>query len=171
MPDPEWLKGKGVVSVTSRGINMDALTGSSPVPDRAVNDLTLKLFREAVLASKNEAEFQDVTMGFALHVGWHHRAHFRPARVVRKIDGEKKEVYETPIGYDGKGFFDVEIVRERLVKIEFKYGKNTPSTHQLSWLAAYAGAGVEAYIWYPQDVETIIEVLTRRTPCLRPKTG
>lgn len=164
MADPEWLEAarKNGLTITGHGVNLDALAGSVPARAPGVTPASvgsIAMLKAKVGLAATEFAFQDAVMDFAKSLGWR-RAHFRPARVVRR--GEEK--YETPIGYEGLGFPDTEIVRERLVKVEFKRGRNKPSPEQLAWLAAYEAAGVENYIWYPKDVEQIIEVLT----CFRP---
>ncbi len=102
----------------------------------------------------NEAGFQKTVVQFARLRGWR-IAHFRPARVMRR----GRETYETPVAEDGKGFFDLELVRDRLVKVELKVKPNKPSPEQLAWLEAYGKAGVEAHIFYPEDWSKIEEVL------------
>lgn len=101
-----------------------------------------------------ERAFQRQVIDLAHLRGWD-VAHFRPARVLRG----GKETYETPIDQEGKGFFDLFLVRDRLVVIELKVPPNKPTEHQLLWLARYKRAGVEAYIYYPSQWAEIEEVL------------
>jgi hypothetical protein len=168
MADPEWLEAakRNGLTITGQGVNLDALAGSVPAraPDDPRPDLTVRnavdWFRFSVTNNcRSERQLQGAVMTLAKALGWR-RAHFRPARVMRG----GKEIYETPIDGEGKGFLDLELVRERLVKVELKFGKNKPSEEQLAWLAAYRAAGVECYVWYPRDCETILEVLTCRRP-------
>jgi hypothetical protein len=171
MADPEWMETarKKGLTITGHGVNLDAVPGLVPVPDRAplvtttaVNGrLAIELFRRKCEGARNEQAFQGAMMEFAQFTGWR-RAHFRYARVLRN----GKETYETPIDGDGQGFLDLELVRERLGKIELKHGRNKPTPEQLGWYDAYIAAGVEAYIFWPKDCEAIIEVLT----CHRPRT-
>jgi len=60
-----------------------------------------------------------------------------------------------------KGFFDLELVRERLIKVELKVGYNKPTEEQLAWIESYKTAGVECYVFWPKDWEQIVDVLTR----------
>ena len=166
MAEPEWMENarKNGLTITSYGVKEDALVG--PVPDRALATTTpvngqfaIAIFRSKCTAAKNEKMFQDAIMEFAQFNAWR-RVHFRPARVLRG----GKEIYETPIDGDGKGFPDTEFVRERIVKAELKFGRRKPTAEQLQWLDAYERVGVEAYLWYPKDAEQIIEVLTCHRP-------
>ena len=72
-------------------------------------------------------------------------------------DGKPR--YITPVAADGKGFLDLECVRERLTKIECKVRPNKLTPDQELWLAAYKRAGVEAHVFYPEDWDEIVEVL------------
>ncbi len=173
MADPEWLETarKKGLNITGHGVNLDFVAGA--VPDRALattttavnGQLAIQLFRQKCAAAKNEDAFQSALIEFGQFNEWL-IAHFRPARVM--VNGE--ETWRTPVAADGKGFLDLELARERLIKVECKYGRNGPTADQLKWLGAYARSGTECYVWYPRDCEEIIEVLTRRVPCLRPTT-
>ena len=107
-----------------------------------------------VEAARNEREFQVCIKELAKAFGWR-VAHFRPAKVVRK----GKEKYETPIDGDGKGFLDLELVRERIIKVECKFGNRKLTPEQQEWLAAYRFAGVECHVWYPKNIQKIVEIL------------
>lgn len=144
--------------VSSYGVNMDAI-GDAQVRECAPGlampfSVSADLFCVSCRSMVNEKGFQNVIMNFGQLWGWR-RAHFRKARVRRK----GKETWETPIDGDAKGFLDCEFVRERLIKFECKFGKNTPTPEQLAWYAAYKRAGVECYIWYPENCEQIASVL------------
>jgi hypothetical protein len=59
------------------------------------------------------------------------------------------------------GYPDVTAIRhERLVVAELKRQGQTPTREQAQWLEAFQGVRtVEAYVWTPADVETLLEVL------------
>ena len=60
-----------------------------------------------------------------------------------------------------RGYPDATLVRPpRLIFVEFKVGKNTLSDAQKEWQALLTECeGCEYYVWYPEDIETIAEVL------------
>lgn len=102
-----------------------------------------------------ERDFQDTLMKYAKLRGWR-RAHFRPARVIRR----GKETWETPIDGDAKGFPDLIFLRgSRLVVIECKAGTNVPTVEQAQWILAFERAGAECYVWYPRDLDNAIRIL------------
>lgn len=57
------------------------------------------------------------------------------------------------------GFPDCVFVRERVVFAELKTDTGQPSLEQYEWLATLADAGQESYLWRPDDIEEIAEVL------------
>lgn len=144
--EPDWLKkARAEGRITEKGINHDAL-----LPTHASPAIVPGYFDGA-----SEAEFQKFVIDFAKARGWK-VAHFRKVRVQRKGG----EVYwETPVAADGKGFLDLELVRERIVKVELKVPPNTTTVEQKTWIDAYLKAGVEVYVWYPCDMLTIAETL------------
>lgn len=146
--------------LSSRGVNVEALTGvpaqapaPQPPPPKSLA-FWLDNFQKMAEACTCEAHWQRCVIDLARVCGWR-IAHFRPAKVIR--NGVEK--YETPIAEDGKGFLDLELVRERLVKAELKFGSNKPTTEQLEWIRAYGEAGVECYIWYPSYWREVIDTL------------
>lgn len=108
----------------------------------------------------SEAEFQERVIELAHAHGWR-VAHFRRVRVSRK---NGSVYYETPVAADGKGFPDLELVRERLVKMELKSQKKRREPEQVLWGRAYERAGVEYYWFRPSDWEAIKSVLSRHQP-------
>lgn len=107
--------------------------------------------RRAGRRRKPEADFQKLVIDFAHLHGWK-VAHFRPARVRRG----GKEIYETPVGADGKGWPDLVLTKgARLVAAELKSERGVVSAEQRAWLDRLAVAGVEAHVWYPIDWQTI----------------
>jgi hypothetical protein len=59
------------------------------------------------------------------------------------------------------GYPDITAIRgERLVVAELKRVGNVPTAAQEAWLAAFAGVRtVETYVWTPDDMAGILEVL------------
>ena len=108
----------------------------------------------AALAGASEAEFQAVVIDLMHARDWR-VAHFRKVRVQR---GEST-YWETPVAADGKGFLDLEAVRERLIKVECKKAGGRLEPEQELWLEAYRQAGIECHVWYPHDLPTILKVL------------
>jgi hypothetical protein len=74
--------------------------------------------------------------------GWR-VTHFRSVPVKRG----SRVVWETPVQADGKGFPDLCLVKDRVVFVELKVGKNKPSPEQMAWLDALASADVDAFVW------------------------
>ena len=55
------------------------------------------------------------------------------------------------------GFSDLIMLRgQRAIAAELKTAAGIVSTEQQQWLDAFALAGIEAYIWRPDDLDTII---------------
>jgi protein-disulfide isomerase-like protein with CxxC motif len=105
----------------------------------------------------NEKQLQQAVIETA-HVYKWRVAHFRPARVMRG----GKEIYETPVAADGKGFPDLVLVRNgKMMFIELKSRNGRTSPQQDDWLkdltevsnTAYDGV-VEVYVWRPADWES-----------------
>ncbi len=107
-------------------------------------------FSDRANSPKSEDEFQTDVILFAQARGWR-VAHFRKSRT--------KHGWRTAVSADGKGFFDLVFVRERIVWAELKMPGNRPSADQLAWLAALLKAGAEAYVWYPKDWVAIEDIL------------
>lgn len=96
----------------------------------------------------SEAEFQTQVIDFAHLHGWR-VAHFRKVRVQRK-DGTV--YWQTPVAADGKGFFDLVMVRGRLVLwVELKIPGGRIEPDQQAWHSAMKAAGEAVFVWFPQD--------------------
>lgn len=136
---PDWLKQaeeNGLVT-DGQGVNRKALLA-------ALGAVTPSVLLTAI----SEREFQNSYVDFAHLCGWD-VIYFRPARVLRG----GKEIYETPIGGDGKGWPDTIAMRlDRLVAAELKRegGKATPE--QIARLEAFNRVpGCQGFIWQPSD--------------------
>ena len=79
-------------------------------------------------------------------------AHFRPART--------EKGWRTAVSGDGKGFPDLVLVRaNRIMAMELKSEKGKVSQEQWEWLEALGKTGAEVYLWKPNQIEEIAEVL------------
>lgn len=100
----------------------------------------------------SEKEFQQQVIEYAQVRGWK-VAHFRPGMTK---DGN----WVTAVSGDGKGFPDTLLIRRtEIIVAELKVSYNKPSKEQQAWLTAFSMAGVEAYVWWPEDWEQIEKVL------------
>lgn len=98
-----------------------------------------------------EASFTRQVIALARIYGWR-VAHFRPARTARG--------WRTPVQGDAAGFPDLVLLRGRdLIVAELKVGRNRPRESQRGWLDAFRTAGIPAYVWRPDDWDTIEQTL------------
>ncbi len=87
-------------------------------------------------------------------LGWR-TVHFRPAMT--------KHGWVTPVQGDGRGWPDLVLVKDRVIYIEAKVGKNTLSPEQATWIEALRAAGQEAYVFTNRDWDDgIVEAVLRR---------
>lgn len=102
--------------------------------------------------SLSEADFMAQVIELAHLYRWR-VAHFRAAMTSRG--------WRTPVQADGAGFPDLLLLRgSRIVAAELKRERGSrPTDDQLAWLAAFAEAGVESFLWRPADFDQIVEVL------------
>ena len=100
-----------------------------------------------------EKDWQRDIIHLARTVGWK-VAHFRPAQTSKG--------WRTAVGADGAGFPDLVLVRDRVVFVELKNEKGRMSEDQLEWKAALEAAGVECYVWRPDDLDSAMAVLLER---------
>lgn len=153
MPDPHWLR--------------QMRAAGQVLTETAVNPATLAPGIPYTPPGAAEVEFQRQVIDFARGYGWK-VAHFRAVQVL-KANGET--FWQTPVDADGKGFLDLELVRERLVKAELKVGRNPMTPEQRDWSERYERAAVEWYVWYPTDWETIARVLQPRSSSSSDRAG
>ena len=90
----------------------------------------------------SEKEFQELVRQTALASGWMY-------------------YHTTDSRHSPAGFVDTVLVREgRCVVAELKMPGNKPTAAQQSWLAAWSTVpGVEVFVWIPEDLAQIMEVL------------
>ena len=81
-------------------------------------------------------------------------AYFRPART--------EKGWRTPVGADGKGWPDLELVRDRILHVELKRELGELEDEQKEWRKHLIAAGAEYYVWRPSDMDEVIAVLRRR---------
>lgn len=98
--------------------------------------------KRAMAASLTEAEFQGWLITTAQVLGW---------RAFHPYDSRRSEA----------GFPDVTLVRgDRLLFVELKSMKGKVTGAQQEWLDALGQVpGVDAYVWRPDQLDEILEVL------------
>ena len=84
--------------------------------------------------------------------GWH---------AIHQIPLRTKHGWRTGVqGSGAVGFPDVLACRPpRLVAAELKIGNRQPDGDQLYWLEMLERSGCEIFVWYPDDVDQVAEVL------------
>lgn len=95
-------------------------------------------------------EFLPDVIDLARANGWL-AAHFRAAKTDRG--------WRTAVQADGKGFFDLVLVRDRVVYAELKSENGKLSSDQEKWYAALLKSGQEAYVWRPSERAEIERIL------------
>lgn len=145
-------EGRIVTEVASRA----ETPGSGFASPEPVAFVSLELLAEAVKAAKSEQQFSELFHALARKFAWK-AMHIRNVLVKQ---GDHCH-YETPYTGDGKGEFDWQLLRDCLLKVELKFGRNKPTPEQIDRLADYKQAGVEAYIWWPSDWDEIVARLSR----------
>lgn len=101
-------------------------------------------------------EWQAQVTQLAAMNGW------RWLHVRRSIGRGKKWVTSTNV----IGWPDLLLWHERdrrVVAVELKVGRDTPTDEQREVLVSLSNAGVETHVWYPHDLDDAIVVLARRT--------
>lgn len=106
-----------------------------------------------------EKDWQRDVIRLAQTLGWK-VAHFRPAKTAQG--------WRTAVAADGAGFPDLVLVRDRVLFVELKNEKGRMSEQQLEWKAALEVAGVEAYVWRPDDLDDAMAVLLDRSRLRNP---
>lgn len=89
-----------------------------------------------------EAQLQAAVVDMARTFGWR-VAHFRPARTAKG--------WRTAVGYDGAGFPDLVLVRDRVVFVELKGAGGRLRDEQNEWRSALERSGAEWHLWGPGD--------------------
>jgi len=100
-----------------------------------------------------EAEFQSQVIDVARLRGWM-VMHTKPAQI-------RPGVWATPM-QGNPGFPDLVLCRPvegDLVFAELKKEGGRLSVGQKAWLTALRAAGAEVYVWYPDDMEAIVQRL------------
>jgi hypothetical protein len=102
---------------------------------------------------QTEADLQTAVLQLSRMYGWK-TAHFRAARM---SDGR----WVTPIQGDAKGYPDLTLVRDgELIFAELKSGTGKVAPEQQAWLDAFNRVpGIRAYVWRPNDIHEIAEIL------------
>lgn len=94
----------------------------------------------------SEADLLKAVLELARIFRWK-SAHFRPAKT--------EHGWRTAVSGDGKGFFDLVLVRPpRVLFVELKSEKGKMALEQDDWFAMACGCpGVETYCWRPRDLD------------------
>ncbi|MDQ3671099.1 MAG: VRR-NUC domain-containing protein [Actinomycetota bacterium] len=90
----------------------------------------------------SERELQDWIVATARLLGWR----IFHARAARTAAG-----WRTAISYDGAGFPDLVLARERVIYSEIKLERGRLRPEQVVWLDVLREAGQEVYVWRPAD--------------------
>ncbi len=102
-----------------------------------------------------EAKFTKMVIDLAKLHHWR-VAHFRPART--------NKGWRTAMSGD-VGFPDLVLAKAgRVVFAELKVGKNWPTAEQAVWLEALEGSQNLSCIWYPEDWDDIVRILSMSKP-------
>lgn len=104
----------------------------------------------------NENEFTKQVIEVSRRFGWM-AVHFRPGL------SQKGRHMTTYLG-DGKGYFDITAIRERVIFAELKIPPNKQSTEQQIWAKTAANAGCEVYLWTPADYDDIVRIFAGARP-------
>lgn len=110
--------------------------------------------KSAQLPETTEKDFQAQVIALAQLCGWR-VAHFRPART-------KDGSWRTPVAADGAGFFDLVLMRERVIFCELKTNRGTLTREQHAWREAATMAKAITVVWRPRDWDLIETVLSKR---------
>jgi len=105
------------------------------------------------LPQVSEKDFQAQVIALAQLCGWR-VAHFRPART-------KNGEWRTPVAADGAGFFDLVLMRERVIFAELKTNTGTLTRDQHAWREAATMAGAITVVWRPRDWNDIEKLLSK----------
>ncbi len=98
-----------------------------------------------------EKDFQRAVLELARVCKWR-CLHIRPAMT--------QHGWRTPLSADGVGFPDILALRgDDIIVAELKAGTGRLSTEQREWLRAFQEAGIDAYVWRPDDWPEIATVL------------
>ena len=97
---------------------------------------------------KTEKQFMDNIMDLAHKTGWviHHDYH-------SKIQGKNDKGFPDLIMGKGSVIIAAELKRDR---------REIVTSEQLFWLSIFRNCGTIARVWYPDDIEEIENLLTRR---------
>lgn len=89
-----------------------------------------------------EAQFQQQITDYCdwLRLRWHHETDSRRSK---------------------KGFPDLVIVGERLIFVELKSARGRISKEQREWIDDLESAGVEVYVWRPDDLDDALRILRK----------
>lgn len=113
---------------------------------------------------KNEAAFTRWTLKIARERDWL-AAHLETHRIVRRPGGETRAIPDA----DATGFPDVVAIHgdHGLLVAELKMPGRKPTIEQLVWLRLLRAVGIATWVWYPKDVDEIVDVFDGKLPSTR----
>lgn len=106
--------------------------------------------REILAQTITEADFQANVITYAQLRGWK-VMHTRPAQT--------NNGYRTAVSGDGQGFFDLVLMRDRVIFAELKVKNRKQTRHQLAWYEQAKTANAEVYVWHPKHWPEIERIL------------
>ncbi len=115
-------------------------------------EMTTAEYHAAEDAAMSEEDLLREVIGMAHAYGWL-VAHFRAAKT--------EKGWRTPVQADGRGFFDLVLMRDRVLFVELKSTRGGSDDDQKEWMQTALRAGAECYLWRPSDLRngTIREAL------------
>lgn len=98
-----------------------------------------------------EADWQTTVVDYAHLTGW------LALHIPTTQDATGR--HRTAVAYDGAGFPDLILTRNRIIYAELKTQQGRLTPNQQTWRNALTKAGAEYYVWRPSDWNQIIETL------------
>lgn len=142
--DPQWLK--------------DAYAEGRVMSERTIATLgdSEVEFVQVTTTDQSETVFEGHVVEYARLRGWKVMA-VRRNVCVQRADGTTHRC--TPWLYDGEGWVDLVLVRDRVVHAELKSESGRVMPEQKVWHDRLKKAGAEVYLWRPRDWPEIEKVL------------
>ena len=98
----------------------------------------------------SEAAFQRIVIFFATKNGW---KYYHPPDNIPRRNGAVQNIVA--------GYPDLTLVKDnRLIFAELKRNKGKVSLKQEQWLNALSKAGAETYVWKPENIKEIQNILS-----------
>jgi hypothetical protein len=150
--DPQWLKDAYAEGRITENSVVPFMDGNGLIGNKRMGDIML----DAGLPPQNETDFEIEVVDYAQDLGWKVMA-VRRNVCVQRADGTTHRC--TPWLYDGEGWVDLVLVRNRVIHAELKSESGRASDKQVEWFDRLKKAGAEVYLWRPSDWPEIEKVL------------